>query len=148
MNVKLFGLVWYVCVYNIQIFEGLKCSNMFVFRRQYLIEIRTIHLNLISHLGKVCSCRVKMLAQLKCWNKSGICCEYTAVIFGEHFGFILWNIGIFAQILDKLQLANMFFYFVIIKWNNTCSLQINDAIIKWDVKHLEHCKKMASLSFV
>ena len=111
---------WYI-MYNIQIFEGLKCSNMFVFRRQYLIEIRTIHLNLIPHLGKVCSCGVEMLAKFKYWNKFGICYEYTTVIFGEHFGFILWNIGIFAQMLDKLQLANMFFYFVIIKWNNTCS---------------------------
>ena len=114
-------------------FEGLKCSNMFVFQRQYLIEIRTINLNLSPHLGKVCSCGVEMLAKLKCRNKFGIWYEYTAVIFGEHFGFILWNIGIFAKMLDKLQLAK----FVVLgkKW-----LQYHL------FKELEHCLNSTSFS--
>ena len=87
-------------VHNIQLFEGLKWSNMFVFHCQHLIEIRTDHLNLVSHLVKICSCGVEMLSELKCRIKFGICYEYTAVIFYEYFGFILWNIGIFAQMLD------------------------------------------------
>ena len=95
---------------NIQIFSGLKCSEMFVFQCQCLIEIRKIRLNLIPHLGKVCSYGVEMLAKLKWWNIFVICYKDMEVFFVcEHFGYILWNIGILAQMLVKLELANLCF---------------------------------------
>ena len=111
---------WYI-VYNIQIFEGLKCSNMFVFRRQYLIEIRTIHLNLIPHLGKVCSCGVEMLAKLKCWNKFGICYEYNAAIFWWAFRFYFMKYRNIRSNVGQIATWEHVFYFVIVKLNNTCS---------------------------
>ena len=125
------------------IFKFLKVWNAqtcLCFYVNFLNEIRRIHLNLILYMGKVCSCRVEMLAKLKCWNKFGICYECTAVIFGEYFGFIFYEI---SEYLFKCW-ANcnlQTFFFAVINWNSSCSFYINDVIIKWDVKHLEYCKK-------
>ena len=52
-------------VYNIQTFSGLKWSNMFAFRHQYVSEIRKFHLNFILHLRKVRSYDVEILAEMK-----------------------------------------------------------------------------------
>ena len=55
---------WYI-VYNIEIFSGLKCSNMFVFGQHNLIEIRQILLNLIGHLGKFYLYGVENIGQIR-----------------------------------------------------------------------------------